>query len=245
MGFLISVLYQGVRCSILAFFLSNHAIAKIGVNRTSSFIGVATVVSIVAGALLLKEPFTIWQVIGASKVVGIDISEKMLEVAKKEHSNPAITYMLLPIEDIEEVEGKFDVVISSLAFHYVEDFEGVVKKIYDKLDTDGSFIFSQENPIGTTYCGGIPRWTKDENGKKIYANLANYAREGERESEWFVEGIKKYHRMFSTIINTLTENGFIIEKMIEPIPTDEILERFPDQEDIFHKPDFLLIKAKK
>ena len=37
---------------------------------------------------------------GASKVVGIDISEKMLEVAKKEHSNPAITYMLLPIEDI-------------------------------------------------------------------------------------------------------------------------------------------------
>ena len=182
---------------------------------------------------------------GASKVVGIDISEKMLEVAKKEHSNPAITYMRLPIEDIEEVEGKFDVVISSLAFHYVEDFEGVVKKIYDKLDTDGSFIFSQENPIGTTYCGGIPRWTKDENGKKIYANLANYAREGERESEWFVEGIKKYHRMFSTIINTLTENGFIIEKMIEPIPTDEILERFPDQEDLFHKPDFLLIKAKK
>jgi hypothetical protein len=70
-------------------------------------------------------------------------------------------------------------------------------------------------------------------------------REGERESEWFVEGIKKYHRMFSTIVNTLTENGFIIEKMIEPIPTDEILERFPEQEDLFHKPDFLLVKAKK
>jgi hypothetical protein len=46
-------------------------------------------------------------------------------------------------------------------------------------------------------------------------------------------------------VNTLTENGFIIEKMIEPIPTDEILERFPEQEDLFHKPDFLLVKAKK
>jgi len=33
--------------------------------------------------------------------------------------------------------------------------------------------------------------------------------------------------------------------MIEPIPTDEILERFPEQEDLFHKPDFLLVKAKK
>ena len=32
--------------------------------------------------------------------------------------------------------------------------------------------------------------------------------------------------------------------MIYNIPADEILERFPDQEDLFHKSDFLLIKAK-
>jgi len=68
-GFLIAVLYQGIGCSILAFFLSNLAIAKIGVNRTSSFIGVATVVSIAAGAFLLKEPFTIWQIIGAVVII--------------------------------------------------------------------------------------------------------------------------------------------------------------------------------
>ena len=182
---------------------------------------------------------------GALKVVGIDISEKMLEVARKENTNPAITYLHLPIEDVEKAEGKFDVVISSLAFHYVEDFDGVVKKIYEKLNEGGSFVFSQENPINTTYCGDIPRWTKDENGKKLYVNFANYAVEGERESEWFVEGIKKYHRMFSTIINTLTENGFIVEKLIEPTPTDDILQKFPNQDDLFHKPDFLLVRAKK
>ena len=59
------------------------------------------------------------------------------------------------------------------------------------------------------------------------------------DNETFFEGYK------ATIVNTLTENGFIIENMIEPIPTDEILERFPEQEDLFHKPDFLLVKAKK
>lgn len=53
-----AVLYQGVGCSVLAFFLSNVAIARIGVNRTASFIGVSTVVSIAAGALLLGERFT-------------------------------------------------------------------------------------------------------------------------------------------------------------------------------------------
>lgn len=67
--FLIAILYQGLGCSIVAFFLSNEAIAKIGVNRTSSFIGVATVVSIIAGAVLLHEVFTIWQAVGAVIII--------------------------------------------------------------------------------------------------------------------------------------------------------------------------------
>ena len=66
--FLIAILYQGIGCSILAFFLSNLAISKIGVNRTSSFIGIATSVSILAGVLLLKEPFTIYQIIGVAVI---------------------------------------------------------------------------------------------------------------------------------------------------------------------------------
>ena len=182
---------------------------------------------------------------GAARVVGIDISEKMLEVAARENSRPEITYLHLPIEDIEKIEGKFDVVISSLAFHYIEDFGGVVKKIHEKLNAGGEFIFSQENPLTTTYSGEIPRWTKDANDNKLYINLANYGREGERESTWFIDGIKKYHRMFSTIINTLTENGFNVKKLIEPIPTKEILEKYPEQGDLFHKPDFLLVKSVK
>lgn len=53
----------------MAFFLSNVAIAKIGVNGTSSFIGVSTVVSIIAGALVLKEQFTVFQIIGAVVII--------------------------------------------------------------------------------------------------------------------------------------------------------------------------------
>ena len=67
--FLIAVLYQGIGCSILAFFMSNVAIANIGVNKTSSFIGASTVVSILAGVLLLNEALTPWQIIGAAVIV--------------------------------------------------------------------------------------------------------------------------------------------------------------------------------
>ena len=54
---------------MLAFFLSNVAIAKIGVNRTASFIGIATAVSILAGVLILREPFTLFQGIGVVLIV--------------------------------------------------------------------------------------------------------------------------------------------------------------------------------
>ena len=94
-------------------------------------------------------------------------------------------------------------------------------------------------------CGCGDRWTKDENGRKLYLNLADYGREGERDSVWFVEGIKKYHRMFSTVINDLIDAGFAIEKTTEPEPDEELLEKYPEYEDLFHKPDFLLVKAKR
>lgn len=68
-AFGIAILYQGIGCSLLAFFLSNIAIAKIGVNRTSSFIGISTVTSIIAGVVFLHESFTIYQLIGAVIII--------------------------------------------------------------------------------------------------------------------------------------------------------------------------------
>lgn len=144
---------------------------------------------------------------GAKRVVGIDISEKIFEVARNENSDPNIIYI-------------------------------------NMLDTEGIFIFSQENPLCTCHSGGN-RWTRDEQGNKIHLNLSDYGIEGERESVWFVDNVKKYHRTFSTIINTLINSGFSIERMIEPLPTDEILEQYPDYKDLFHKPDFLLLRVKK
>lgn len=52
-------------------------------------------------------------------------------------------------------------------------------------------------------------------------------------------------RTFLTIINTLIEAEFVIEKLIEPVPTSEMAEAHPEYKDLFHKPDFLLIRAGK
>lgn len=183
--------------------------------------------------------------LGASRVVGVDISEKMLEVAREENSDPAIEYINIPMEEIDTIDETFDVVISSLAIHYVEDFEGVVKAVYSRLSDGGIFIFSQEHPVNTCYSEGSQRWTRDENGRKICANISNYCVEKRYDYSWFVEGVQHYHRMFSTLINTLADAGFKIQKVAEPYPDKKLLEEYPEYYDNLHKPDFLFIRSVK
>ena len=62
---------------------------------------------------------------------------------------------------------------------------------------------------------------------------------------WFVDGVVKFHRTFSEIINTLTSNGFIIEKVLEPTLDGETLAELPSYASEVHKPNFLLIRARK
>ena len=67
--FLIAVLYLGIACTVIAVWLSNLAIAKLGVNRAASFIGVATLVSVLTGTIMLRENFTLMQIVGAVLIV--------------------------------------------------------------------------------------------------------------------------------------------------------------------------------
>ncbi len=53
---------------------------------------------------------------GARSVIGVDISEKMLEKAREKTKDPSISYIQMPIEDIDFKKSEFDVVISSLSF---------------------------------------------------------------------------------------------------------------------------------
>ena len=98
----------------------------------------------------------------ASSVIGIDISAKMLEQASRLTDDSKISYMQMPIEDIDFPSAQFDVVISSLAFHYIESFEAICKKVYDTLKLGGSFIFSVEHQSLLLEMNRIGNMTKQE-----------------------------------------------------------------------------------
>ena len=179
---------------------------------------------------------------GASTVLGVDISEKMLAVAIEEH--PDIEFLRADMSDLSFIKGKYDVVFSSLAVHYVEDFSAFAKTVCDVLKPGGYFIFSQEHPLTTAPITGAS-WFRDDDGNVLHYKLTDYARGGKRSTKWIVEGVEKYHRTFSEIVNSLCEAGFFIERMMEPVPTEETIAMDKSWEKDLHKPNFLLVKAKK
>src|SRR6266446_5323674 len=84
---------------------------------------------------------------GAAEVIGVDLSERMLELARAERSHPRLTYVREAIEQATFGSGRFDLVVSSLAIHYVADYRGLVRRIAGWLVPDGILVYSTEHPV--------------------------------------------------------------------------------------------------
>ncbi|MFD1204612.1 class I SAM-dependent methyltransferase [Sporosarcina contaminans] len=179
----------------------------------------------------------------ANFVVGVDISEKMIQRAIKMTNDLLISYIQSSIEDIDFQDSQFDVVISSLAFHYVESFQAICKKVYDYLKPGGSFVFSVEHPIFTSR--KEQDWHYDEQGNRLHWPVDNYQIEGIRETLFLNEDVTKYHRTFATYINDLIDAGFMVRAVKESFPSNEMLKGNPELEDENRRPMFLMILAEK
>lgn len=85
LNFLIAVLYLSISCSVVAFLLYNLAISYIGTNKSASFVGVSTIVTVMASIVILKEQVTFIQILGATLVItGVYLANVVCESSKSE-----------------------------------------------------------------------------------------------------------------------------------------------------------------
>ena len=109
---------------------------------------------------------------GAARVTGVDLSEKMLEVARGKTHFPQVEYVHASIEEVDFLPQSFDVVFSSLAIHYLTDFPAFVEKVRGWLKPGGDFVFSVEHPIFTAY--GNQDWYYDEQSNILHFPVDRY-----------------------------------------------------------------------
>ena len=179
---------------------------------------------------------------GAAYVLGTDLSERMLETARIKNSAPAIQYRRSAMEDLTFPEGSFDVVLSSLALHYVRDFGPLVENIFRWLTPGGTFVFSAEHPVFTAY--GSQDWYYGPGGEILHFPVDNYYYEGERDAVFLEEHVVKYHRTLTTYLNALLDCGFRLKRVVEPQPPEDMLD-LPGMRDEMRRPMMLLVSAEK
>ncbi|MBI4084808.1 MAG: class I SAM-dependent methyltransferase [Candidatus Levybacteria bacterium] len=163
-----------------------------------------------------------------AEVVGVDLSEKLIELAQKEVSKNhlGIKFYHASLTDLSTLEiGKFDMIVSNLVLHDLEPLDIVLDEFNKALKSNGELVLCLQHPM--------------TNGEEYFeAGWHEYNWEGDYMT------LAAYNRMLSDYINGLTKRGFMILEVIEPRPTKEGLQNEKLRE-WDKKPLFLLIKALK
>ena len=178
----------------------------------------------------------------AAFVLGADISQKMISEAKMLVKDSRADFEVAAAEDLIAAEASFDLVVSSMCFHYIQNIKPVFEKISIALKDGGDFIFSVEHPICTSLLKG---WCGTDDAPKKHWPVDNYKKETMRVSDWFVEGVIKYHRTIETYVNELIDAGFSIKRLLEPGPTKNAIAERPELLEHIRRPPILVIAAVK
>lgn len=179
---------------------------------------------------------------GATQVLGLDLSDRMLDRARSLTNDDAVTYARADLAALALPEGAYDLAYSSLAFHYVEDAGRIYGVIHRALVPGGSLVFSTEHPI--FMAPSNPGWLTMPDGRKTWP-LDQYFAEGRRDTEWFVPGVVKYHRTIGTTLGLMLGVGFRIEHVEEFCPDARQIAADPTLRQEIDRPTFLLVGARR
>lgn len=192
----------------------------------------------------------------ALEVVGIDISKGLIELARKNY--PDITFEVMDMESMSLKDNSFDIAYSSLAIHYLEDWTKSLKEAYRILKPGGVYVFSCGHPIDSALetirtkdsKTRIIKIEKNTSTKKIMLNGDYMAHQtgGAKPIEGLLRTMEvyAYHQTFSRMINSIVSSGFNIEKLTEPLPSEQMKKVSPENyEKLMRIPSFMIWSLKK
>ncbi len=76
---------------------------------------------------------------GASSILGVDISPAMVDRARKSTSSASVQYQVGQVQDLSE-QASFDVIVSNLVAHFIEDYSGFLTEISRRLKPRGRAV---------------------------------------------------------------------------------------------------------
>lgn len=170
-----------------------------------------------------------------AEVIGFDVSPKMIALAKKRNGNKGTFF----VHDLSEPftmlkNNTFDIVLCTLALHYIEDWNVTMKEFYRVLKEDGILVISIEHPFFDYLLFNSKKYFNIENAKYTWKDFGKPVE------------VNSFRRPLSECIMPLTNNGFYIDKLIEPKPTKDFELADPKHyKELNEFPAFMCIRAVK
>ena len=175
----------------------------------------------------------------SNKILGIDVSSNSIKVANENKGKLQNLHFIH--SSIEEFalnhEHEFTIGFSNMTLMDVPNLDDVIQAASKLINENGYFIITITHPYFWPFY-----W------KYYDKDWFNYSEEIEIESEFKISSTETqyttthYHRPLEKYINTLTNYGFQVEKIFEPIPDIVILRKYPHK---WNFPRFLGIRCKK
>ncbi|HEV3266710.1 MAG TPA: class I SAM-dependent methyltransferase [Acidimicrobiales bacterium] len=156
-----------------------------------------------------------WLLDEGADVIGIDLSPAMVEEATRRCNDRGRFFVADLAEPLPLESGSLDGITCSLALHYIRDWEEPLRSFRDSLRPAGWAVISLDHPfarpLSSQKGGYFDTELVSDSWQKGDVNVIQYF----------------WRRPLSSVVRAFSDAGFVIDRVSEPQPTPEGLERFP------------------
>ncbi len=168
-----------------------------------------------------------------AEVVAIDVSEPMLELARQRLGESARVVRADLNEPLPFAAEEFDLVLCPLVIHHVDDRAACLREFFRVLRPDGHAVLSTQHPTND--------WLRKG---------GSYFDVREEEDIWWREDgsytVRFWREPLTTLCAAVSDAGFVIERLVEPLPAESMRERWPEEwEKLNRRPSFLVLRLRK
>ncbi len=170
-----------------------------------------------------------------AEVTGFDISPRMIEHANERNQEKGIFFVQDLSQSFTTLKDKsFDTVLCALAMHYIEDWSLTMQEFYRVLKPNGQLVISIEHPFFEHLYFKSERYFEVEPVKCTWNGFGQPVE------------INSYRRPLQECLAPLIENGFSIDKLLEPKPVKAFEQLDPKHyKELNEFPAFMCISAIK
>jgi SAM-dependent methyltransferase len=166
-----------------------------------------------------------------AKVTAFDLTHRFVELTRRRVGPGADVLQADLAEPLDfAADSAFDLVLCPLVLHYVRDWRPVLEELRRVLRPGGILVFSTHHPFMD--------WQEFRREDYFATELLT--------DEWSAGTVRFYRRPLCAMTDALSEAGFVIERLVEPRPT----EGYPRQnrewyDKLMRTPWFLVVRARR